>query len=103
MSQLEMRDAMFRYATEGILICDNDGVIQLTNPAVRNMFGYEENDLKGQKIEVLLPQRHRRAHIGMRTDYSRRPEPRKMGYGRDLFATKKDGTEIMVEVSLSPF
>jgi PAS domain S-box-containing protein len=101
--ELEMLNSLFEYATEGIIICDQSGVIQLSNPAAERMFGYEKDGLKGKKIEVLLPARFHHKHVKERENYTSKPEPRTMGHGRDLFGARKDGSEIMVEVSLSPF
>jgi PAS domain S-box-containing protein len=100
---LEMLNSLFEYATEGIVICKTTGEIRLANPAAERLFGYKRNELKGQKIEVLIPMRHHKSHVGHRDDYMKKPEPRAMGGSRDLYGIRKDGSEIMVEVSLSPF
>src|SRR5687768_6843044 len=94
--ELEMLDALFEYATEGILVCDKTGLIRMANPMAEKMFGYEPNELKGQVIEVLLPMRHRGHHEKYREGYTRKPSPRTMGTGRDLHGVRKDGSEIMV-------
>jgi PAS domain S-box-containing protein len=101
--ELEMLNSLFEYATEGIIICNITGEIRLANPAAERMFGYEKSELRGQKVEVLIPMRHKQVHVGHREGYTKKPEPRAMGAARDLFGIRKDGSEIMVEVSLSPF
>ncbi len=101
--ELEMLNSLFEYATEGIIICNLAGEISMVNPAAERMFGYAPDELNGKKIEVLLPMRHREKHAGLREGYTVHPEPRAMGSGRDLYGMRKDGKEIMVEVSLSPF
>lgn len=101
--ELEMLNSLFEYATEGIIICDVNGEIRLANPAGERMFGYDRGELTSRRIEVLLPKRYHDKHVGYRETYVKRPEPRSMGHGRDLYGVRKDGTEIMVEVSLSPF
>ncbi len=100
---MEMLNSLFEFATEGIVICNDKGEIRLANPAAEKMFGYERDELKGQKIEVLIPMRHRQGHISHRDGYVQKPEPRVMGSGRDLHGVRKDGSEIKVEISLSPF
>jgi PAS domain S-box-containing protein len=95
--------ALFEYATEGILVTDNLGNIVMANPSAERIFGYEKGELPGKKIEVLIPRRLSGSHEKVREGFNKKPEPRAMGTGRDLFATKKDGTEFPVEVSLSPF
>lgn len=101
--ELEMLNSLFEYATEGIIICDVKGEIRLANPAAERMFGYGKGELADNKIEILLPRRYHDKHVGYRESYVNKPEPRSMGHGRDLYGVRKDGTEIMVEVSLSPF
>lgn len=101
--QMEMLNSLFEYATEGILIADSKGEIRLANPAAERIFGYEKGELTGSLVEVLLPKRYHHKHVGYRESYVHKPEPRSMGHGRDLYGLRKDGTEIMVEVSLSPF
>jgi PAS domain S-box-containing protein len=101
--ELEMLNSLFEYATEGIIICNITGEIRLANPAAERMFGYEKSELRGQKVEILIPMRHKQVHVGHREGYTKKPEPRAMGAARDLFGIRKDGSEIMVEVSLSPF
>lgn len=99
----EMLDALFEFATEGIIICDTAGVIRMANPTAERMFGYGSNELRGKQIEVLLPSRYREKHTKHRNGYIAHPQPRAMGQGRDLYGVRKDGSEIMVEISLSPF
>jgi PAS domain S-box-containing protein len=95
--------ALFEYATEGILVTDNLGSIVMINPAAERMFGYEKGELTGKKIEILIPRRLLHNHEKVREGFNKKPEPRSMGVGRDLFAVKKDGSEFPVEISLSPF
>ncbi len=98
-----MLDALFEHATEGIIICNERGIITMINPAGTTTFGYDQDELLGQSIDVLLPKRVRDGHHKLRESYNENPAPRKMGEGRDLFGARKDGSEIMVAVSLSPF
>ncbi len=56
----------------------------------------------GQPIEVLLPDRFRPGHTGLRAGYAALPTARSMGAGRDLYGRRKDATEFPVEISLSP-
>lgn len=95
--------ALFVFATESILVTDDKGIIQLANPATERLFGYSEAELIGQKIEILIPSRFTDKHIQYRSDFCHTPSARSMGSGRDLFGKNKNGEEIPVEVSLSPF
>lgn len=96
-------EALFNYATMGILITDHQGKITAINPFALNEFGYAEAELLGQKIEVLIPFRYHHSHEDHRDRYFQRPSTRPMGLGMDLFALRKDGTEFPVEVSLGNF
>lgn len=93
--------AIFNYATEGILTTNMNGQIKSVNPACCEMFGYAEEELLHKPIEVLIPKRFTN-HQQKRDHYNTQPKARSMGKGLDLFGLKKDGTEIPVEVSLSP-
>jgi len=96
-------DALFLYATEGILVADDKGDIQLINPSANKLFGYNEGELIGEKIEKLVPTRFSHSHTKDRKNYIHNPHARSMGVGRVLFGLKKDGTEFPVEISLSPY
>lgn len=89
-------------ATDAMLIIDKDGQLLLVNPALEKLFGYDSGELPGKALETLIPARFRHGHVGLRGSYFERPHPRAMGAGFELFATRKDGTEFPVEVSLSP-
>lgn len=102
MDSKEGIDALFLYATEGIMVVDDNGEIIRLNPSVERLFGYKKDELIGKKIEVLIPKRFS-AHVRHREGYSENPHPRAMGAGMDLYGLKKDGTEIPVEISLSPY
>jgi PAS domain S-box-containing protein len=95
-------DALFLYATEGILITNERGEIIKINPSAERLFKYEPGELLGKKIEVLIPPRFSK-HQKYREDYNEHPHARSMGVGIDLYGLKKDGTEVSVEISLSPY
>lgn len=96
-------DAMFEHASLGILICNLEGVIERVNPHANKIFGYQDNELIGQKIEILIPQKIRTKHVEHRVHYNKVPTSRAMGIGMDLHALKKDGTEFPVEISLAHY
>ena len=93
--------ALFEHATEGIILTNDSGEIILINPAALHLFQYEEAEIIGKKIELLIPQRYNKNHGHYRDRFKNNPSNRTMGHGRDLFAKKKDETEFPVEVSLS--
>jgi PAS domain S-box-containing protein len=97
-------EALFNNAAIGIITVDAAGEIVLLNQFALKQFGYQEGELRGKKIEVLIPKRYRERHVDHRTSYhTTTAHSRPMGSGMDLFAIKKDGTEFPVEVSLSVY
>ena len=92
---------IFHSAAEGILMVNAQGKIQLANPVVERMFGYEPGELEGKAVEILLPSQVRANHVHHRDHFTTNPSPRRMGVGRDLMAIRKDGVEFPVEISLS--
>ena len=95
--------SLFENATEGILLTNSKGQIILVNPATERLFGYASEELKGKFIEILLPGDVRDRHIEMRDGFYKHLQNREMGSGRDLYASKKDGSVFPVEVSLSHY
>ncbi len=96
----------FQFAVEaapnGILMTDARGRIVFANRRARELFGYEEIEMKNLTVEQLMPERFRRGHVGLRSRYHDGPAQRPMGIGRDLFAQRKDGSEFPVEIGLTP-
>ena len=95
--------SLFENATEGIILTGGAGNIVLVNPAAEKMFGYHSDELIGNPIEILIPDRYKPNHHELRAGFYKKPSNRVMGHGRDLYARKKDGTNVPVEVSLSHY
>lgn len=93
--------ALFESATEAMLAIDRGGQIVLANPQAEAMFGYEREELEGQRLEVLIPDRIRHVHEQYRAQYFAQPRPRAMGIGLTLAGRRKDGSEFPVEVGLT--
>lgn len=96
-------DAIFYFATEGILVTNEKSEIVMSNPSVNRLFEYDEGELVGQKIEILIPKRYSENHIVSRDGYHKNPHSRSMGSGLDLFGISKTGQEFPVEISLSSY
>jgi PAS domain S-box-containing protein len=96
-------EALFNNASMGIVMVDSKGAIRSVNPFALKLFGYTVEEIIGNKIEMLVPQRYHHQHVHDRDVYIAHPKSRPMGVGLDLFGTKKDGTEFPVEVSLSSY
>jgi len=93
--------SLFENATEGILLTNKGGIIVLANPAAERIFGYEKDELIGNKVEKLIPQKYREDHPDLRNKFHHHPQNRTMGAGRDLHGLRKNGENFPVEVSLS--
>lgn len=94
--------AFFELATDCIIVVDRTGTIRRANPQVRALFGYRPEELIGQTVEILVPALQRERHARFRADYARHPHGRAMGAGLDLCGLRKDGTEVPIDVALSP-
>jgi PAS domain S-box-containing protein len=72
------------------------------NSQAQELFGYEFEELIGQKVEVLVPERYRHQHHSHRDAFSAAPKTRRMGADLDLYGRRRNGSEFPVEISLSP-
>ncbi|HTQ39674.1 MAG TPA: PAS domain S-box protein [Pirellulales bacterium] len=99
-------EGTFRIAVEAspsaMAMVDQNGLIVLVNAALEKLFGYSREELIGQSIDRLIPERYRAAHATYRNAYLAQPESRMMGVGRNLYGLHKNGTEFPVEVNLNP-
>lgn len=87
---------------DAIFICDDHGNIVYTNNQITQLTQYKSEELKGKKIEVLVPDSLRQEHVRLRNAYIQEPKMREMGRGLNLYITNKSGIDIPVDISLSP-
>jgi PAS domain S-box-containing protein len=96
-------EALFNYATIGIVITNQKGNIVLVNRHAETLFGFSREELEGNAVEMLIPTEFKHKHETNRAKYAVHPEVRSMGAGRDLFGQKKNGEKFPIEISLSYF
>jgi PAS domain S-box-containing protein len=94
--------AVIESAPTAMVMIDSRGIIVLINREAERLFGDTRDHLVGQPVEMLVPERYRGRHAGMRNGYLLGPEARRMGVGRELFALRRDGAEVPVEIGLNP-
>lgn len=106
-NRLRQAQERFRLVVEaninGLLVADKTGRIVLANAALAKLFGYTQDELLGQSVDLLLPESARPGHASMMTSYIAEPTARPMGQGRELYGRHRDGRLLPIEVSLSPF
>ncbi|WP_292989286.1 PAS domain S-box protein [Nitrosomonas sp.] len=93
---------LLELAPDGIVITDRSGRITMVNAQTEKWFGYTKNELIGQPIEKLVPERFRATHPAHRQNYLANPVVRPMGAGLELYGRRSDDSEFPVEISLSP-
>ncbi len=99
--ELQFMD-LLESAPDAMVIVDGWGQVAMVNAQAEALFGYAREELVGEPVEQLVPERIRGQHVRHRTAYQREPKLRPMGAGLELHGRRKDGTEFPIEISLSP-
>jgi PAS domain S-box-containing protein len=94
--------SLFGAYPDAMLLVDRAGAIVLANPAATALLGYAADEFPGMNVDQLVPESIRPRHAAYRGSYVHNPKPRPMGTQMDLVAMRKDGSEVMVEIALSP-
>jgi PAS domain S-box-containing protein len=98
----QVRASAIDAAPDGIVIVDDQGIIEVVNPMAAELFGYSASELVGEAVEILLPESMRAGHVAHRQGYTANPRTRAMGSGLDLQGRRKSGEHFPVEIALSP-
>lgn len=93
---------LFESSSDGVLICDKQGIILHSNPAIKSIFGYLPDELAGFPIEILLPKDLREIHQIHIKKYAAHPSSRAMSESMKLSGIRKDGGEVFLSISLTP-
>ena len=99
---LSVYRSLFAASADGLLLVDAAGLIVLANPAADALLGYPADGLIGTPVDALVPDSIRPQHAAYRQAYGQAPRPRPMGTQMELVAKRRDGSEVMVEIALSP-
>jgi PAS domain S-box-containing protein len=94
-------EGLFRFSPDAVVVSDREGRILQVNRQSERLFGYAQDELAGQPVEILIPKRFRGVHPSHRAGYVANPHTRPMGAGLELFGLRKDGSEFPVDIMLS--
>ena len=97
-----LAEKMMESLPDAVLVVGEDGRILEANQQAERMFGYSRAELASQPVELLIPERFRRAHVHHRDRYQAAARLRPMGAGLELFGLRKGGTEFPVDIMLNP-
>ena len=97
-----MFEALFESSPDAIVATGRDGRITRVNAQTEKLFGYSRDELIGEPINVLVPERYREKHSLYQQQYHAEPRTRPMGAGLELYGRRKDGSEFPVDIMLSP-
>ena len=100
-SNQEIYQLLFENAGEGMVVTNNRGVIELVNPRLLELFGYKQEELVGERIEILVPDAVKANHSKHREGYIKEPQDRRMGSDMNLLAQRKDKSKFSVEIGLN--
>lgn len=93
---------LFENSPVACLLAGADGRIQLINPACASLFGYRVEELHGQSVELLMPESARAEHHARMASFFAAPRERLLGVSRDLFGVRRDGSELQIEIGVTP-
>ncbi|MGA9981075.1 MAG: PAS domain S-box protein [Candidatus Sulfotelmatobacter sp.] len=102
MAEVLLSAELLEALPDAVIAVDRDGTIVQANSQAQELFGYERDQLIGQKVEMLVPESYRRQHHQHRENFAQTPKTRRMGAELDLYGRRRNGSEFPLEISLSP-
>lgn len=106
-AETALRDSVERFrsvvqsAVEGIVLADEQGRVISWNRAAERMFGYQPEEILGESLAKLMPERYRPAHQAGMARLQRGGQPKQLGKTLDVAGLRKDGTEFPIELSIA--
>jgi two-component system sensor kinase FixL len=95
--------AIFEHAVDAIIIINREGIIRQVNRATERVFGYDQEEMKGQNVAMLMPRSYARNHDRYISNYLRTGRRKVMGIGREVEGRRKNGEVFPMELALSEF
>ena len=102
MTPADIAEQLFDSSQDAFLVVDETGLVRLANRQAEELFGYVHGEMTSLRLDSLVPDRVRASHPEYRAGYFANPHPRSMGAGLELTARRSDGTEVPVDIALSP-
>jgi two-component system, cell cycle sensor histidine kinase and response regulator CckA len=102
MAEVLLSTELLEALPDAVVAVDRDGIIVQANSQAQELFGYEPDQLSGQKVEMLVPESYRIRHQQHREEFTQAPKTRRMGADLDLYGRRRNGSKFPVEISLSP-
>src|SRR5207245_379640 len=87
-------EKIFQSSPDAIVVTDAEGQITEVNAQVERFFGYTRQELLGQTVEILVPERFRQIHLRHRADYGNQPRMRPLAGRPELYGRRKDGSDF---------
>lgn len=93
---------VLKASNDAIVVVDDRGDIVCANETAEKMFGYDADELTGQKVEMLMPEAMRQQHVKFRQRFNKAPRSRPLVSGLNLKGLRKDRRSFDAEIALTP-
>jgi PAS domain S-box-containing protein len=96
-----MFQELLETAPDAVVVVNTAGEIVLVNKQTETIFGYAREELLGENLDILLPERFRHSHKHHMADFMGKPGTRPMGAKLSILGRRKDGSEVPLDIALS--